>query len=183
MLSYIAIARASCALRLVRLARLDDCCIWFEMQSKCQTCGVLVSSIKKSRLEVHRNGQCQPQERVDITTVTSQCDSTTTGEPPIGCSLFIYVQNYTSQGNEGIPKSIRGNITCCAMWKSGNVKELDLWATELSGIIPKDDILEAYDFVMTRDPYNRHNFLFVDLNPKLDHPSPFRMNYDSWLIS
>ena len=69
------------------------------------------------------------------------------------------------------------------MWKSGNVKELDLWATELSGIIPKDDILEAYDFVMTRDPYNRHNFLFVDLNPKLDHPSPFRMNYDSWLIS
>jgi hypothetical protein len=43
--------------------------------------------------------------------------------------------------------------------------------------------LEAYDFVMTRDPYNRHNFLFVDLNPKLDHPSPFRMNYDSWLIS
>ena len=54
MLSYIAIARASCALRLVRLARLDDCCIWFEMQSKCQTCGVLVSSIKKSRLEVHR---------------------------------------------------------------------------------------------------------------------------------
>ena len=105
------------------------------------------------------------------------------GEPPIGCSLFICVQNYTSQGNEGIPKSIRGNITCCAMWKSGNVKELDLWATELSGIIPKDDILEAYDFVMTRDPYNRHNFLFVDLNPKLDHPSPFRMNYDSWLIS
>ena len=56
-------------------------------------------------------------------------------------------------------------------------------ATELSGIIPKDDILEAYDFVMTRDPYNRHNFLFVDLNPKLDHPSPFRMNYESWLIS
>ena len=28
------------------------------------------------------------------------------GEPPIGCSLFICVQNYTSQGNEGIPKSI-----------------------------------------------------------------------------
>ena len=104
------------------------------------------------------------------------------GEPPIGCSLFICVQNYTSQGNEGIPKSIRGNITCCAMWKTGNVKELDLWATELSGIIPKDDILKAYDFVMTREPYNRHNFLFVDLNPKLEHPSPFRMNYESWLV-
>ena len=39
------------------------------------------------------------------------------------------------------------------------------------------------ELLMTRDPYNRHNFLFVDLNPKLDHPSPFRMNYDSWLIS
>jgi hypothetical protein len=104
------------------------------------------------------------------------------GESPIGASLFICVQNYTASGNEGIPKSIRGNINCCAIWKTGNWKELDLLATELSGIIPKEDILQAYDFVMSREPDNRHNFLFIDLTPKQEHLSPFRMNYNTWLI-
>ena len=46
------------------------------------------------------------------------------GEPPIGVSIFIAVQNYVASGNEGIPKSIRGNINCCAIWKSGNMKEI-----------------------------------------------------------
>ena len=32
------------------------------------------------------------------------------GSPPVGCSLFICIQNYTSQGSDGIPKSIRGNV-------------------------------------------------------------------------
>ena len=104
------------------------------------------------------------------------------GEPPIGCSLFIAIQNYTAQGNEGIPKAIRGNCNCVAVWKTGNWKELDLLATELSGVIPKEDILQAYDFVMSREPNNRHNFLFIDLTPKKEHLSPFRMNYDTWVI-
>ena len=39
------------------------------------------------------------------------------GEPPI----FIAVQNYTAQGNEGIPKAFRSNTDCCAIWKSGHV--------------------------------------------------------------
>jgi hypothetical protein len=41
-------------------------------------------------------------------------------------SIFIAVQNYTAQGNEGIPKAIRSNMNCCAIWKSGNMKEIDL---------------------------------------------------------
>lgn len=104
------------------------------------------------------------------------------GEPPIGCSIFICVQNYTCQGNQSISKAIRGNINCCAIWKTGNTKELDLLSTELSGIIPKADILQAYNFVMNREPNNRHNFLFLDLTPKPNHPSPFRMNYTTWLL-
>ena len=66
------------------------------------------------------------------------------GEPPIGCSLFIAIQNYTAQGNEGIPKAIRGNCNCVAVWKTGNWKELDLLATELSGVIPKEHILQTW---------------------------------------
>jgi len=104
------------------------------------------------------------------------------GEAPIGCSIFVCVQNYTASGNEGIPKSIRGNINCCACWKSGNWKEIDLLATELSGVIPKHQILQAYDYVMNKEPDNRHNFLFIDLTPKKEHLSPFRMNYTEWLI-
>ena len=104
------------------------------------------------------------------------------GEPPIVCSLFIAVQNYIAQGNEGIPKAIRSNCNCVACWRTGNWKELDLLATELSGIIPKEQILQAYDFVMSRDHENRPNFLFVDLTKTQEHPSPFRMNYDTWFI-
>jgi hypothetical protein len=89
-------------------------------------------------------------------------------------SIFIAVQNYVASGNEGIPKSIRGNINCCAIWKTGNLKELDLLTTELSGVLPKEKILEAFDYVMNKDPNNRHNFFFLDLTPKKDHLSPYR---------
>ena len=34
---------------------------------------------------------------------------------------------------------------------------------------------------MNKDPNNRHNFLFVDLTPKKEHPSPYRMNYADWI--
>ena len=104
------------------------------------------------------------------------------GEPPIGCSMIIAVQNYTTQGNEGLPKAIRGNANAVAVWKTGNVKELDLLATELSGQIPKKDILDAYEYAMNKEPGNRHNFLFIDLTPKKEHPSPFRFNYNEWIL-
>ena len=54
--------------------------------------------------------------------------------------------------------------------------------TELSGQIPKEKLLRAYHAVMNKDPDDRHACLFVDLNPKPHHPSPFRINYTDWLI-
>jgi len=36
-------------------------------------------------------------------------------------------------------------MNCCAIWKSGNMKEIDLLTTELSGVLPKEEILEAYN--------------------------------------
>jgi hypothetical protein len=47
--------------------------------------------------------------------------------------------------------------------ETGNMKEIDLLTTELSGVLPKEEIMEAYNYVMNKDPNNRHNFLFVDL--------------------
>jgi len=37
--------------------------------------------------------------------------------------MIIAVQNYTTQGNEGLPKGIRGNANCVAVWKTGNVND------------------------------------------------------------
>jgi hypothetical protein len=104
------------------------------------------------------------------------------GSPPIGCSIFCAIQNYTAQGGDGIPKAIRGNVNSVAIWRTGNMKELDLLMTELSGQIPKEKLLRAYHAVMNKDPDDRHACLFVDLNPKPHHPSPFRINYTDWLI-
>ena len=67
------------------------------------------------------------------------------GEPPLGVSILIAVQNYTASGNEGIPKSIRGNTNCCAIQKIGNMKELNSLRAELSGVLPEEDIWRAYN--------------------------------------
>ena len=83
----------------------------------------------------------------------------------------------SAQGGEGIPKAIRGNVNCFAIWRTGNAKELDLLMTELSGQIPKEKLMKAYNTVMNKDPNDRHACLFVDLNPKPHHPSPFRINF------
>ncbi len=68
------------------------------------------------------------------------------------------------------------------IWRTGNKKELDLLMTELSGQIPKEKLIRAYNAVMDRDPDDKHACLVVDLNPKPHHPSPFRINYTDWLI-
>ena len=39
------------------------------------------------------------------------------------------------------------------------MKEIDLLTTELSGVLPKEEILEAHNYVMNKDPNNRHKFL------------------------
>ena len=46
------------------------------------------------------------------------------------------------------------------------MKVIDLLKTELSGVLPKEEILEVYSYVMNKDPNNRHNLLFVCLTPK-----------------
>ena len=104
------------------------------------------------------------------------------GSPPIGCSLFIAVQNYVCQGNEGIPKAVRGNADVFAIWRTGNAKELDLLMTELSGMIPKEKLMKAYNTVMNKDPNDRHACLVVELNPKDHAPSPFRIGISDWLV-
>lgn len=97
------------------------------------------------------------------------------GSRPIGCSLFICVQNYTSQGN-GLPKAIRGNASHLAIWKTGNRKELELLAREQSGEVDEDTFFKVYNYVFDNPTASRHDFMFVDLAPKEGH-TQFRRNY------
>ena len=66
--------------------------------------------------------------------------------------------------------------------EDGQLEGTRLTHNKLSGVLRKEEILEAYNYVMNKDPNNRHNFLFVDLTPKKHHPSPYRMNYTEWII-
>ena len=102
------------------------------------------------------------------------------GSRPIGISLFIAVQNYTAQGN-GLPKSIRGNATHLAIWKTGNQKELDLLAIEQSGQLPSEKFYEAYNYIFDNPEASKHDFLFVDLATKEGH-SQFRKNYNEMMF-
>jgi predicted DNA-binding protein YlxM (UPF0122 family) len=102
------------------------------------------------------------------------------GSRPIGISIFMALQNYTSQGN-GLPKSIRGQATHLAVWKTGNKKELDLLATEQSGQLEPEKFYEAYNFVMNNPNASPHDFLFCDLAAKEGH-SQFRKNYNEMIV-
>ena len=102
------------------------------------------------------------------------------GSRAIGMSLFIAVQNYTSQGN-GLPKSIRGNATHLAVWRTGNKKELDLLSLEQSGNLPPEAFYTAYNHVFDNPDATAHDFLFVDLANKEGHPT-FRKNYNELMF-
>ena len=106
------------------------------------------------------------------------------GETAIGLNIAIAVQNYVASGNEGIPKSVRGVADKFVIWRSGNKKELDLLTTELSGQLPKEKIMRAYDYVMGDEssPDSKYNFLFVDLAPKKNHLSQLRKNYNEYIL-
>lgn len=100
-------------------------------------------------------------------------------ESSIGVSLFIAAQNYTATGG-GLPKAIRGNTTHLALWRTKNMKELDLIATEMAGEVSPEKFKEVYDTVMADD--SPHTFMFVDLARKKEHPSQFRKNYVEFLV-
>jgi len=101
-------------------------------------------------------------------------------EPSIGLSIFIAVQNYTATGG-GLPKAIRGNATHLALWKTKNERELKLISEELSGEVSPERFLELYNYAM--DQGGDYAMLFVDLHPKIEHPSQFRMNYTDFIIN
>ena len=93
----------------------------------------------------------------------------------LGISLFICVQNYKAQN--GCPRSIRNNVTSLCLFKTKDKKTLEEVADEVAGEIAPEIFMDVYE----RAVQGEHDFLFIDLHKKPEHPSMFRRNFDTYL--
>jgi len=98
-------------------------------------------------------------------------------EGAIGLSLFFLVQSYVV-AHGGISKCIRNNATSLILFRSKNSKELNQIVEECSGEIDEDVFMEMYNYALCE----KHDFLFIDLHKKDEHPSGFRRNFNEFLI-
>ena len=95
----------------------------------------------------------------------------------IGLSLIICVQCYSNQGY-GINRAIRNNTTNLMVFKQKDKKSLEKIQKEMGAILEEDDFYKLYKEA-TREKYG---FLFVDFFPKDNHPSPYRKNFNEYLM-
>ena len=95
----------------------------------------------------------------------------------LGVSIFFLCQNYMSQAG-GITRAIRGNVTSMVLFVNKNQKMLRKIAEEIAGEVSPETFFEVYNQAMV----DKHDFLFIDLHRKANHPSPFRRNFDTFLI-
>lgn len=95
----------------------------------------------------------------------------------LGISLYFLVQSYKTQVG-GLTKTIRNQATTIILFQTKSEKELEDVAEEVGGEV---DALTFYD-VYNRAIREKHDFLFIDLHAKDEHPSCFRRNLDEFLL-
>jgi hypothetical protein len=98
------------------------------------------------------------------------------GKGSVGLNLLFSVQSYTSNA-QGIPKSIRTNVTILLVFSTKCMKELKTIAEELAGEVSEDVFFRLHSEA-TSIPYG---FLCVDLNKKKASLSSFRQNFNKYL--
>jgi len=101
------------------------------------------------------------------------------GGGALGLSLMIMAQNYRSQGGGGLPKSVRNNATQVLLFKNYSDKEKAFVSEELAFTDDKQKFIDMWDSVCDSSP---HAFLMVDLNKKPHHISPYRKNFDEFIM-
>lgn len=100
------------------------------------------------------------------------------GGGAIGVSTFFLTQTFRCQ-TAGISKPIRSNCNSLIIFKTKNENEFNDLRDEVAGEIGKELFTKIYE-IATDEP---HSFLFIDFNPKKSHPSRYRKNLDTFLIS
>lgn len=99
------------------------------------------------------------------------------GGGAIGISTFFLTQTFRCQTG-GISKPIRSNCNSLIIFKTKNENEYHDLSEEVAGEIGKELFQKIYE-IATNEP---HSFLFIDFNPKPNHPSRYRKNLDTFLI-
>ena len=95
----------------------------------------------------------------------------------LGCTILMAVQSYKSaQG--GLPKLVRYQVTHMLLFKTQALDEKLEVQSEVGGNVTLDEFLDVYD----RAIQTPHDFLFIDLHKKPNHPSMFRRNMNEFLI-
>jgi hypothetical protein len=100
------------------------------------------------------------------------------GGGAVGISTFFLTQTFRCQTG-GISKPIRSNCNSLIIFKTKNENEFNDLRDEVAGEIGKDLFTKIYE-IATDEP---HSFLFIDFNPKKEHPSRYRKNLDTFLIA
>ena len=98
-------------------------------------------------------------------------------QPSIGLSIVFQIQNYKSKSG-GLSRAIRNNATNMILFKNKDKVELDFISSEMSGEFDKEVFMRAYEKAVDEP----HSFLFVDLHKKDHHPSPFRKQFNTFLV-
>jgi len=97
--------------------------------------------------------------------------------PSLGLSILFNAQSYrTSVG--GIPKGIRANLTQLMLFATRSAHELKAISEEVSHFCD-EEIFYKICKTAWQEP---HDFLFVDFEKKSEHASPFRRNFDQWIL-
>lgn len=95
----------------------------------------------------------------------------------LGCSLFFLVQSYKCIVG-GLNKTIRNQATTIILFKTKNMDELEEIAKECSGEVGLGTFFKVYE----RAIREKFDFLFIDLHRKDEHPSPFRRNFNEFIL-
>lgn len=96
--------------------------------------------------------------------------------PSLGLSIVFNVQAFRT-GVGGVPKAVRANLTLLLLFKTRSADELKAVAQEVAHYADEETLIKVCETAWI----DRHDFLFIDFEPKSNHPTPFRRNLEEWI--
>lgn len=97
----------------------------------------------------------------------------------VGISLYFLIQSFKAQTG-GLNKVIRNQCTSLVLFKTKDTGELMDVSESVAGEIDRDTFMKVYNTAIGDG--NNHEFMFIDLHKKPNHPSIFRKRFDEFII-
>ena len=97
----------------------------------------------------------------------------------IGISLFFAIQSFKCKVG-GLSPTIKNQATNIILFKTKDAKELKDVAESVGGELDEDTFMKVYEKAICDG--KDHEFLFIDLHKKPNHPSCFRQRFDTFII-